>query len=91
MAKRPINKFKEAVLATPEVKDCYQQGLQAMGKYSSKVELSNVRKAEGSVDVDTCVSKPYPSENRWDFALGYDGRAYFLEVHSAQTSEVSAI
>lgn len=88
---QPTNKFKEAVIATPEACDCYQQGLQALGNYSKKVELSNARKVEGSVDIDACVSKKYPSANRWDYALGYDAEAYFVEVHSAQTNEVSTV
>ncbi len=91
MAKQPPNKFRKAVLDTPEVKDCYQQGLQALGQYSKKVELSDARKAEGSVEIDACIANIYPNENRWDFAIGYDGVAYFMEVHSANTGEVSTV
>jgi len=91
MAKGKTIKFREAVLATPEVNTCYVQGLRALGKYSKKVELSDAHKAEGSVDVDECVSRLYPNDNRWDYALGYDGEAYFVEVHSANTGEVSTV
>lgn len=91
MARRPTNKFKNAVLATPEVKDCFQQGLKAMGRNSNKVILSDTRKVDGSLDVDTCVSRLYPNENRWDYVLGYAGNAYFVEIHPAQTSEVSTV
>jgi hypothetical protein len=91
MARRPTNKFKNAVLATPEVKDCFQQGLKAMGRNSNKVILSDTRKVDGSLDVDTCVSRLYPNENRWDYVLGYNGKAYFIEIHPAQTSEVNTV
>ncbi len=91
MAKQKTKKFEKAVLATPEVSDCYQQGLKALGNYSRKVELSDVRKAEGSVDIDTCISALYPHANRWDYSLGYDNEAYFVEVHAAKTIEVSTV
>jgi hypothetical protein len=91
MAKDKPQKFKDAVLATPEVKDCYREGLQALGIHSSKVLLSDTRKAEGSVEIDACVSEKYPQDNRWDYALGYDGEAYFMEVHTANTSQVSTV
>ncbi len=78
-------------MATADVKACYQQGLRAMGRNSSKVELSDTRKADGSLDVDACVARLYPDENRWDYVLGYDGKAYFVEIHPAQTSEISIV
>ena len=52
MAKGKSQNFKDAALATPEVKDCYREGLKALGSHSSKVELSNDRKAEGSIEID---------------------------------------
>ena len=91
MAKSKTQKFKDAALATTEVKDCYREGLQALGKHSSKVLLSNSRKAEGSIEIDACVARKYPNDNRWDYALGYDSEAYFVEVHTANTSEVSTV
>ena len=33
----------------------------------------------------------YPRGNRWDYALEYEAEVYFIEVHSAYTSEVSTV
>jgi len=91
MAKQIANNFKTAVEATPEIKDCYQIGLRAFGSYSAKVTLSNSSLATGSVDIDECVKSKYPQLNRWDYCFGYNNKAYFVEVHSANTSEVSTM
>lgn len=88
---RISNKFKEAVESTPDIKECYQTGLQAMGAYSSKVELSDNRECNGSLDIDNCIRKNYPTSNRWDYAFSYKSVAYFVEVHSAETNEVSTV
>lgn len=85
------NQFKAAVLASPEIKCCYRNGLQATGNYSKMIELSDTRKAEGSVNIDDWVADRYSNENRWDFVIGYDGKAYFIEVHPAYTSEIGTV
>jgi hypothetical protein len=85
------NKFKKTIEATQEVKNCYQNGLQALGKYSSKIELENTSKCEGSIDLDVCLLTTYPQDNRWDYVFSYKGHTYFVEVHSAHTSEVNVV
>lgn len=30
----------------------------------------------------------YPNASRWDYAIGYDQKAWFVEVHPANTSNV---
>lgn len=76
---------------TPEVASCYQAGLKALGKYSQKVAPANLSKCEGSLDIDACTLAIYPTQNRWDYALSYDSKVYFVEVHSAETGEVSTV
>ncbi len=78
---------------TPDVADCWKPGLQAFGEYSRKIELSDQNSCEGSVEIDKCTSdkKLYPDENRWDYVLGYQQQAYFVEVHSANTGEVNTV
>ncbi|MBI2418302.1 MAG: hypothetical protein HYV28_10465 [Ignavibacteriales bacterium] len=83
------NTFKEAVESTPEVKNCYQAGLKALGKYSNKIQVKDNGKCDGSLDIDKCTMVKYPQAPRWDYAIGYDGKVVFVEVHSANTSEVS--
>jgi hypothetical protein len=85
------NRFHEAVLATPDVSESYKPGLQAMGRYSSKVKVANTRLLGGSIDVDESTKNLYPEDSRWDYAFGYAEAAYFVEVHPADTSQTSAV
>ena len=57
----------------------------------NKVNVTDPRKLQGSLDIDTQVQKKYPQEPRWDYALSYDDKLYFFEVHPASTSEVDAV
>ena len=81
-------KFKAAVEATQEIREGYCNGLQALGGNAAKVAVTDTRKLNGSVDIDACTLELYPNETRWDYAIGYDEKAYFLEVHPANTSNV---
>ena len=90
--------FKEAISTTPLLKNAYKNGLQALGNYSNKVKPSDTKKCEGSVDIDSAIRdvevnsvKVYAEVCRWDYALGYDGTTYFIEVHSAETSQVTQV
>lgn len=87
------NAFQTAVLNTPQIKNCYQTGLRALGKHSKYVSASDVTKLQGSVDIDACLAgqKLYPQDNRWDYALGFDNTVHFIEVHSTHTGEVGTV
>ncbi len=86
-----LKSFKAVIEETTEVSNCFEEGLKGLGKYSNKVELADPKKCEGSVDIDACVAKYYPNESRWDYVFGYKGEAFFIEVHSADTSEVGVV
>ena len=81
--------FREAVKATPDVATGYQEGVNAFGKYADKIKVPEPEKIDGSLDIDATTVKLYPDNNRWDYALCYDGEVFYIEVHSAITSEVS--
>lgn len=84
--------FQIAVENTPDVKNGFRTGLQAVKNSDrNKVNVTDPRKLQGSLDIDTQVQKKYPQEPRWDYALSYDDKIYFFEVHSASTSEVDAV
>ncbi len=92
--KQKESTFKRAVLATPDVANCWQAGLQALLKdHRQKIELADASQCEGSVDIDKCTAdkRLYLNENRWDYVFGYQKQAYFVEVHSANTSEVRTV
>lgn len=83
--------FTSAVQATPLLEEALRPGLRALGSNSSKIRPNNSENCEGSVDIDTAVRWRYPNSSRWDYAFGYDGTTYFVEVHSAKTDEVSSV
>lgn len=83
--------FKEAVILTEDVKDCYKPGLQGLGKHSTKVILTNNKDCGGSLDIDACTTKLNPNDNRWDYAFAYNEKVYFIEVHTANTGEVTTV
>lgn len=84
-------KFEEAINATPDVIGKYQRGLAALGCYSIKIEVENPKLIDGSLDIDNAVKSLYPEDARWDYAVSYNGKVYFIEVHPAMTSEVTKI
>ena len=81
--------FKEAVEATPDVATGYKEGINAFGKYTDKIKVPDLSKIDGSLDIDATTVDLYPDDNRWDYALCYDSEVFYIEVHSAITSEVS--
>lgn len=83
--------FKEAVEATSDVSMCYQVGLKAFGGDSKKIKLNDTAKCEGSVDIDGCTVAKYPQSNRWDYCFSYRGEVFFVEVHTANTTEVRTV
>ena len=96
--KSPVQKkkttFKEAVEATNEVKMCYAEGKQAIEKKDrDKVDLADPRKCGGSLFIDKCLldQKLYAQDNRWDYAIDYNGEVFFFEAHTASTKEVSTV
>jgi hypothetical protein len=58
---------------------------------SQLIAVNNTRLLEGSVDIDACTLKNHPNEARWDYAIGYESKAYFVEIHPADTSNVNEV
>ena len=61
----------------------WQAGKQALGSYSSRVVLADNGQCAGSLDIDSALLAAQPNAARWDYALMYDGRVVYLEVHPA--------
>lgn len=83
--------FEEIVNATPDVTRKCQKGLTALGSYSTKIEVEDSQLIDGSLDIDSSVKKLYPEDARWDYAISYNGKVYFVEIHPAMTGEVTKI
>ncbi|MCH8486373.1 MAG: hypothetical protein LAT75_05870 [Candidatus Cyclonatronum sp.] len=83
--------FEQAVYNTETLGSCMERGLQALGPNSVKIKAEIPRQIDGSVDLDSCVSGNYPNDSRWDYIIGYNGEAYFIEVHPAQSAHVNEV
>jgi len=83
--------FRQAVVATPDIRTGYKSGLSALGTYSNCVSVSETTKLQGSIDIDASTTAKYPNDNRWDYAFAYKDEVFFVEVHSAITSEVKTV
>lgn len=84
--------FQIAVENTPDVKCGFCVGLKAVKNSDrNKVDATDPRKIQGSLDIDGQVKEIYPDKNRWDYALSYDDKIYFFEVHPASTSDVDTV
>lgn len=84
--------FQVAIEKTEEVKNGFCVGKHAIKSIDrSKVVAANKNRLQGSPDIDSQVKALYPNEPRWDYALSYDDKIYFFEVHPAETSEVDKV
>ncbi len=80
--------FKEKVEKIEAIKNCYCEGLGGIEKKDrKKIDFSNSRSIEGSVNLDKCLKKACPNDNRWDYAIGYKNKVYFVEIHPATAGE----
>ena len=80
--------FQQVVENTQDIASGYKPGLQAIeNKYRNKISLDSSL-LNGSVDIDSQVKSLYPEDSRWDYVIGYNNMAYFVEVHPASTTEV---
>ena len=92
MAKSDSTTFKSIVQAIPAIAGAYREGLQALeSKGAGKVKPQNPRKLSGSVYLDKCLKTTNPHDARWDYVIGYSEKAYFVEVHPANTSNVDEV
>jgi hypothetical protein len=88
---KPKPSFEEAVQATHHLDGCLKNGLQALGAHSKKISLSSTKNCNGSIDIDTALARVYPQDSRWDYAFSYKGEVFFVEVHTANSSEVDTV
>jgi len=92
--------FSSAVQNAPAVvAHAFSEGKQALkGNHAAQVVCANEQRWTGSIDIDQALvgEAAHAQACRWDYGLGYRDptgteRAVWIEVHSAETSEVSKI
>jgi len=98
-AERPLlsgdSAFRDAIAATDRLQ--LMAGLQAIkdGEGKGQISGNDPRHVLGSVAIDDDCKAAYPNDCRWDYVVGYNRAgqaiAHFIEVHSAETSEVSKV
>jgi hypothetical protein len=94
-AQSPKESFRQAVESTARLQ--LKPGLQAVkrGEGHGRILAKEPKRLLGSVAIDDDCLVDYPNDHRWDYVIGYDGEgvatANFVEVHSAETSNVSDV
>ena len=78
--------------ASPVLRPYLKAGLGAFANNErKKIRVPSTSLLECSVNLDEAAKASYPHENRWDYALGYSGQTYFIEIHPANTSEIDCV
>jgi hypothetical protein len=92
--------FGDAVAAAPQpVAAALQKGKQALSKaHRAQVVCEDEARWTGSIELDEALKKmpEHAAASRWDYGLGYKDpagleSALWVEVHSAETGEVSTV
>ena len=56
-----------------------------------KIKVPSTSLLNCSVNLDEAARSEYPHDNRWDYALDYAGKTFFIEIHPAHTSEIECM
>jgi hypothetical protein len=81
------------------ISDALCPGKQALKRdHARQVQCADEKRWSGSIDLDAALERrsQFAQSSRWDYGLGYidpNGRecAVWVEVHSAETGEVSTV
>lgn len=65
--------------------------MQALQKKDKKLIKASNNTCNGSINIDVCLQKLCPQDNRWDYGLDVDSKGIFIEVHPAYTSEIHTV
>lgn len=86
------SRLEYAVNATDDVKGNFHVGLGAIrNDDKQKFHESNSLKIQGSLDIETSTESIYPQDDRWDYAVEYNGETFFIDIHPGSTSEVEIV
>jgi hypothetical protein len=91
----PNATFQDAIETASHLQ--WKAGLKAIKRSEGggKISGADPRRVLGGAAIDDDCQPAHPNAHRWDYVVGYERSkravAYFIEVHSAETSEVSRI
>lgn len=78
--------------ANPVLRQFHGPGLSAFKKSERQyIKVPDTKSIGCSVALDEAAKGEYPNDNRWDYALEYDGFTSFIEIHPASTSEIDCM
>ena len=90
--KRGTPSFQEAIETAEHLKLVVGLGAIKRSEGAGQID-TGAANLQGSVAMDDDCRSAYPTSARWDYVIGTRRQrgdvAYFVEVHSAETSEVS--
>lgn len=70
----------------------HRVGLVAMRKVERQyISVPDTKLIGCSVALDEAAKEAHPLENRWDYAIEYDGNTFLIEIHPASTSEIECV
>jgi len=89
--------FQKAVEQTPEIRDFYKPGLQAL-RHSERQHIccGDSKRLTGSLSLDDAFKKTHPNEPVWDYAVGYNhfnkgDKVTWIEFHPASSDHVAEV
>lgn len=72
-----------------KLKEHFFSGLGALASTDKRhIKVPNTSLINGSLNLDNAAKQDMPADNRWDYAIDYDGKVFFIEIHPASTSEI---
>jgi hypothetical protein len=90
--------FRQAVRQTPDLSGSWHAGLQALLEVDrNRIQIDDPRRLRGSVNVEECLTRRYPGQRQWDYAVGFrpgnddEDVIYWIEVHPANEGEVPVV
>lgn len=70
----------------------FKPGLGAIqNRDRGKIKVPYTSLLSGSVNLDEAAKPSHPNANRWDYAIEYAGKIFFIEIHPANTSEIDTV
>ncbi len=84
--------MQAAACHTPHVAHAWKPGLRAIKNVErQKFVIKKGNNIDGSIDIDAATKELYPNDYRWDYAIGVNGKVFFVEIHPATESEVDTV
>lgn len=89
MRRHKNSKFRAAILEVDGLASCIRDDLEALSR--SERKCIEIKGCQGSVNIDCCLREYFPNANRWDYVVGSNNKAFFIEFHRADTNQINVV